>query len=650
MKKKTEIAENMSSGAEKVERIEKENSKNSAVKTPSAKAEQKPAERKKAGAGTASNKKEGEKKPALQFKAKGEELAKKESEKAKRRVELALQKKQAKEEKAAQAKKRREAQKAERQKRREARKEAALKRKKQLQEELAALEQQLAKRREQRKEARLQRKAAKQEAKNEAKKERKPARQKRTKRARGERRNASYGGWLAAVIALGAVTLGLTAVVTVGAVDMAAMNRGMMAGHRGTMYEFVGVMENVDEDLDRVRLSNSAAQQDRILTDLLVQARIAEIDLEKLPIDGQADKNLTAFINKTARTAEAMLAKLRSGEKLSAEDIARLEALYQRAHTVRGDLDRLSADMTDGDVKNFLKGAKNRLTDTLETIENATIPENVQNFGEKIGNDMDKAKDKIGDKMQDLKDKIMPTYGENVSRTTPNEEEKGMKLAAEEAKERLRTYFTDFSVREVDFAGETISRGEPTYNFILTDKDGVQIFAQVAETDGRLVKFDYYKDCSTQNFDRENARRIAEEFLEKLGYEGMTAVRAFESLATADFLFVREDNGVLYYPQQIRVKVCEERGLVSGFDASKYMKNEGGRVEMNALISKEAAQEKLSDKLIVNYGTACVIEVKGRPVAAYEFTCNYDGNTYLVYINAKTGEEISIYNAENLGL
>ena len=78
------------------------------------------------------------------------------------------------------------------------------------------------------------------------------------------------------------------------------------------------------------------------------------------------------------------------------------------------------------------------------------------------------------------------------------------------------------------------------------------------------------------------------------------------------------------------------------------MKNGGGMVEPNAKITIDEAQAKLHKDLAVIHSAPCVVEANGRPRTAYEFLCRYGEEQYLVYIDAKTGDEISILNTREL--
>lgn len=439
---------------------------------------------------------------------------------------------------------------------------------------------------------------------------------------RETRRTPGFGGWLAAVISLGVVTLALTAVVTLGAIDIAEMNTAMTTTYRGTLYELVGIMENVDTDLNKVRVSASSAQQSRLLTDLLLQARLAESSLERFPLNAEADANVTSFINRTADYSQAMLNKIHSGQKLTREDVARIEKLYQTNHKVREELNRLATTMSDKDMESFIKAKKgNRVFESFQTLENATLEENNEEQGP------------FAD--------VAPQNKEG------GEQNKKEEITSSRAEELCLGYFKDYAIDHADYAGETTAQDIEAYNFFLHDERGRQLFAQISKKGGELVSFDFYEDCSAKNFDLERSKMIAEDYLSALGYENMTAVWVNESGTQATFNFAYEQNGAVYYPDMVKVKVCETKGKVVGFDAVAFLKNHRTRAELNAQVSIGEAQEKLNPNLRVDASRLTVIPVDGKETAAYEFVCDYQGDTYFIYVDAMTGEEVRILNVLN---
>ena len=584
-KQEKEIAVNTSSGAEKVETIEKE------VKT-------QPKSGKAATKSTAKTTKTSAK-------------VKKEEDAAKARIKAA----QKKEKEAKEKKERIEKRKAKREERRRQRAHA-----------IAARNQEI---------ERLKKERAKRRAEKKARRE-----EERKQRSAG--RKQSNGGWIAAVSVLGATTLALTGALTAGAVEMKRVNESAMTAYRGTMYELTGIMEHVDDDLERARISATPSQQSRILTDLLVQTRMAELDLEKLPLAGESDRGITAFINRTAGECERLLAKLRRGESLSDEDFERLEGLYKANHAIRTELDKVLAEMTDESLQEFVKKGTGSIADAMGRIEKSTLEENraaIERGMKRMSDKMKDAKDKAQDKMQEMTQKTAST----------NQKGKDMPhIESARAEQLCKEYFSEYDIQQYQCVGETVTRGYSAYNVEGYDGKGTLLFAEISQKDGALLRFDYYEDCDADTFDLQNAERIAEEFLDKLGYDDMEVVRFRQNGTMTDFTFVYEDDDVAYYPDEVHVKVCRSRGVVTALDASKYIQNHRERVAPNVKISVDEAQARLHDKLTVEASRLAVIKTKRGEVAAYEFLCSYGEENYFVYVDGVTGEEISIVNAKGI--
>ena len=610
-KKQTEIATNLSSGAEKVETIEQTVQENGGatsaetvkktVRKPAVKAETKKTEIKKK---TEKENKDAEKRVKVALKKK-EEKAKKAEEKAKLRAKRA-------EERAKRAKMTLAERKAEAEKRKAERK--------------AVAEKRLAERKARDEKRKAEREAMQRERAH-AKANRSQAKSKRKthKKEKREHRQKGYGGWLATVIALGAVTLALTTVVTLGAIEMNKMNDSAMAGYRATTYEIAGIMENVDNDLDRVRLSTTPAQQDRILTDLLVQARLAELDLEKMPISAEADANVTRFINRVAMESERMLAKLRNGEKLSEKDYEILQKLYEINHSARMQVNEYIANMQECDMMEFVKKGKGKMQEVLEGLENLTLEEN-----------------------RPIKEGMPPKMeGAGMQRT--DAEGSPSKLDAKGAEASCGRYFSDYKIQEFQCIGETVTRDYKAFNVQGYDENGTQLFAEIDSNSGTLIRFDYFQACQESTFDTDNARRIAEQFLQKLGYEDMTVVRLRENGTDIDFTYAYQTDGVVYYPDSVHIKVCRARGIVTGLDSSKFIKNHKKREQPNITVTLESAQNALRKGVEVQGSRLAVIQTARGERVAYEFLCSYMGENYFVYTDANTGNELAIVNLKNIG-
>lgn len=633
-KKTTEISVNTSSGAEKVENIEKEIKKEGGEKTTA----------KKTVTSTAQKNAQGSPKTE---KTTVEKKTEKENKAADERVKAALKRKEAQARRKA-AKKELAAKKAEARKKKLAEKQAMIEKrkaeKKAKAEKHAAERKALAEKRAAEKEQKLRERAHAKANRNNAQSKKKASRsQKReNNKEKNKDRNKGYGGWIAAVVSLGVVSLALATTVTVGAMEMRKGRDALMGSYKSTMYELTGIMENVDSDLDRIRVSASPAQQSRILTDLLVQARLAELDVEKLPVSAESDRNVSVFVNRTAAECERMLSKLRNGEQLNDRDRAILEELYRKNHAMREELGKLLEGMTDKDLMEYVKDGAGSIKSALERLEQTTIEENMNKVEKKV----EEGKDKLEEGKDKIEKKIKEMTGAGTQSSKPVNGEKPH-IEAAKAESLCAQYFAGYNIAEFQCIGETVTNGYAAYNVQGYDDRGNQLFAEVSQADGALLRFDYYEDCMDETFDIRNAELIAEEFLEKLGYDDMEAVRVRANGSMSDFTFVYEDDDVVYYPDEIRVKVCRTRGVVSGFDATKYLQNHKGRDELKVNLTLADAYGKLYKELSVESSRLALVKTVRGERPAYEFLCSYGDENYFVFLDALNGEEISILNVKS---
>lgn len=146
---------------------------------------------------------------------------------------------------------------------------------------------------------------------------------------RSEKRHApGFGGWLAAVISLGVTTLALGTMLTFGWLNMNGMEANMATAQNENLYELNSIVDNLDTNLSKARVSNSRNEQVRLLTDIAIESEMAETVLERLPLDTQTTQNLTSFVNKMGDSAQSMLYSVANGKKLTESQIATIEHMY----------------------------------------------------------------------------------------------------------------------------------------------------------------------------------------------------------------------------------------------------------------------------------------------------------------------------------
>ena len=438
------------------------------------------------------------------------------------------------------------------------------------------------------------------------------------KRERQKSGQNKVSGWLAAVVALSVSTLSLTAVVTYGAINLKNLNAEKRIAYESDFYEIVSTVDELNNDFMKLDVATSEKLQAEILTDVYLKSRLLESGIGRFPVETGGNEQTANYVNFTAETSKRLMEKLARGESLTERDKEMLTSLYKTNQTVREELDTLAYEMTDADMEDYLKKVeKNKLGQSIKNVENASIALASES-------PFERNKDEQGDVKA------------------------GEEIPSSKAEELVRTYFEEYDVDTIDFVGETTSYELRTFNYNLTTRDGEELFVEIARKGGELVAFNSFKECEEKVMDMDNARLIAEKFLEKLGYDGMQAVweSEFGTNATFDFAYVLDDT--VFYTDLVRVKVCEARGKVIGLDARIYLKNQDAVEAVQPRIDEETARKSVSDKLSLTRSNLTVLpKGHGKDVVAYEFVGEYDGREYYVYVNAQTGEEEAIYVVEN---
>jgi germination protein YpeB len=442
---------------------------------------------------------------------------------------------------------------------------------------------------------------------------------KREQRTERKKRTAGFGGWLAAVISLGVACLALATVVTAGGMRMNDMNVAAENGARATLYEMVSVSEDMDNNLSKLRVSSGRGEQRKLLTDILVDSMLMESALERIPVDAATSTDISAFVNKTGSYARTLLGKLAAGKSLTETEKNTISYLANVNEKLYGELNALATTMTDKQLREFMRGGKGTVSDK---------------FGE-IGGGTKVQPDEIVD---------APFSGEgNVGE---NELSKLETVTEARAEELVKEYLNGYHLRKVCYTGETVARDISCYNFVMTDENDVEIFAQISKNGGKLVFFDTYEPCTQKNFDLDTCDTLAKEFLSSLGIDNVEAVWLSDAGMVADITYVSYQDGVRAYPDMIRVRVCESKGRVVGMDAKGYLVNNCERYYAVGLSEWDAREMISSDLEIENTGLA-LIPLDGEEVLAYEFFCKAGEREYVIYLNANNGEEVQIFRVRD---
>ena len=466
----------------------------------------------------------------------------------------------------------------------------------------------------QRKAEKKQEKAAMEKAREEKRDEKRARKaEKKDKEERG--RTPGFGGWLAAVISLGIAVLALGAVVTIGYFDLTEAKAGLYNGYQSSVYELSELVENMDVNLSKARVATGNYEMQKVLTDILVESELAESCLQSFPVDAHDTENLTSFVNRVGDYSRKLLNKLALGGEITDEEQAVIEYMYETTHKIKEELGNVIANSKEKNIDDVLK--EGGFAERFKTLENDTIetPKMIYDGPFAAG----------------------AQSGQAAAL-------KGLaKCSEQEIEETARSIFADYKVTELRLLGRTEMKGFAAYSLEFRTETGDRYFAQMTEQGGKLMLLDSYKDCGAHNFDAHACIGVAETFLAKLGYEGLEAVWVSESGTACDINFAYVQGGVVCYNDLVKVKVCEERGVVTGLEAHSYLMNHTVRDIPAPTLSQSKIERAAASRMDLNGVRLALIPVEGEETLAYEINGTHGGSEYYAYIDARTGKMVELF-------
>lgn len=394
--------------------------------------------------------------------------------------------------------------------------------------------------------------------------------------------------------------------------------------YQKSFYDLVASVGSTEIKLSKLMVSSDRGQHIRLLTDLSRQADYAQTNLSQLPISHIAVKKAQKYLNQLSDYAKYLNNKVSDGKTISTEEMDNLRELYRNAVRLNADLVRLDREVQSGKAgwREIVKKGRSTFYETSDDLVTKQFVE------------------------MDQKGIEYPTliYDGPFSEALKDRSDiKGPIISREKAEEIAREFIGRNLVREIRFSSE--GSGEfATWGFDVTLRDyDHPYYIQVSRKGGKVVNMiGQYKD-GTPKLSVEQAKEKATAFLSEKGYTNMvpTYQQKYGSVSVINLAY--SENGIIFYPDLIKVKVSLEDGRILGFEARNYLMAHKERDLEEPKLSLEEARKLVSSKLELLSARLAVIPTDGgNERFCYEFKGKYMGNLYIVYIDAMTGQEADI--------
>ena len=391
-------------------------------------------------------------------------------------------------------------------------------------------------------------------------------------------------------------------------------------------YELVDYVENVEVYLAKSLISTTPEHGAETLTNLWIEANLAQSYLSMLPIESQELSNTEKFLNQVSDYSYSLSRKNIYNESLSEEDLNNLQELHGYSVELGNTLNQLSEDLNNG---RFQWG---------ELKEKGTIA-----FAKQVDNI---SKESFGNLEENFHEYSGLIYDGAFSEHLTGVEKKGLvgdDIDEETAKSKITEFIGEKNIKEINSLGYIENADIPVYEFSIKNQNDENINISISKKGGYVVYMNSNRDVNTEIISQEEANQKGQEFLTNKGFSNMKATYYLkqDGIVTINYAYVQEN--VTVYSDLIKVKVALDNGEVLGIETTGYLNNHTTRDISNVKISKEEAKKTINKNLTIESESMAIIPTEWKTeILCYEFKGKVDDREFLVYINAENGREEDI--------
>lgn len=382
-------------------------------------------------------------------------------------------------------------------------------------------------------------------------------------------------------------------------------------------YNLLDSVNTAENDLSKVLASSGSNYQSKLLNSVAKASNEAQISVSGLPLTQSDIYDMVKMVNQVYGYTSTLSDKIAKGQTLSESEIETLEEVYQNILILKNQLNEFSRKMQAG----------YSILDESVFNEDGTT-----SFTE------------IFTQMSDL-DVKYPTmiYDGPFSDSVVNSKVKGLSgatVSQEEAENAIKKHFKNLT--QLNFQETTKGRFE-TYNFRAINSDEENLYIQVTKIGGRILTVSGSGKNGTATIDKTQAEKIAIDFAKNNGIEKATVVWSDQLYEDLYLNIAPVQDGIILYPDLVKVKIDLTTGTIVGYDATSYFTNHTSRSLNQGSLTKKQAEEKVSSAFsIVQTRKALSPLDYNREVVCYEVQATKDDNTYYFYFNVENGETENI--------
>ncbi len=384
-----------------------------------------------------------------------------------------------------------------------------------------------------------------------------------------------------------------------GYVEAARLRRDLQYTYDRALGDLNDCVSSMQVTLEKSLYANTPTQQNGLAARVMREASLAKGALAVLPVSDGSLFEASRFITQAGDFAMSLSARISAGGTITEEEYASLQQLSEYASRLQESLRNADPDFSSGSSDNF-KDTSDEFADYPTLIYDGPFSDHIA--------------------------QRQPVFLEGEEELPQGN---AQKCAAD---------FLGVPQDELSHDGDTAGN-LATYNF----SRGTQRIT-VSRLGGHVVSLIDAREAGEQTLDEEQAKAAAAAFLESRGMTDMKESYYVVSDGVCTINYAYEQDGVICYPDLVKVSVALDNGGVVEYNASGFLMNHTDRDLSQVALTADEARESVSPYLTPDEGRLALIPTAGlNEVLTYEFHCEgQNGEQVLVYINAETGYEEQI--------
>ena len=384
-----------------------------------------------------------------------------------------------------------------------------------------------------------------------------------------------------------------------GYVEAARRRRDLQYTYDRALGDLNDCVSSMQVTLEKSLYANTPTQQNGLAARVMREASLAKGALAVLPVSDGSLFEASRFITQAGDFAMSLSARISAGGTITEEEYASLRQLSEYASRLQESLRNADPDFSSGSSDNF-KDTSDEFADYPTLIYDGPFSDHIA--------------------------QRQPVFLEGEEELPQGN---AQKCAAD---------FLGVPQDELSHDGDTAGN-LATYNF----SRGTQRIT-VSRLGGHVVSLIDAREAGEQTLDEEQAKAAAAAFLESRGMTDMKESYYVVSDGVCTINYAYEQDGVICYPDLVKVSVALDNGGVVEYNASGFLMNHTDRDLSQVSLTADEARGSVSPYLTPDEGRLALIPTAGlNEVLTYEFHCEgQNGEQVLVYINAETGYEEQI--------